>query len=61
MASNSATTVEEEMKDLTTCCVCMEVYNEGDRKPKFISCHHTYCITCIKVINYHYFNGHPVQ
>ena len=51
MASNTETTAEQESEDLTTCCVCFEVYNEGDRKPKFISCHHTYCLGCIKVSN----------
>ena len=49
MASNVATEAVQESDDLTICCVCMEVYNEGNRKPKSLSCHHTYCVTCIKV------------
>ena len=49
MASNEPTTAEQESDDLTTCCVCFEVYNEGDRKPKFLSCFHTHCLVCIKV------------
>jgi len=47
---NDATTTGEE-DDLTTCCVCMEVYNDLERRPKCLSCHHTYCLTCIKVYN----------
>ena len=45
----SKNSVEEEMKDLSTCCVCMEPYNDLERKPKFLRCHHTYCLQCIKV------------
>ena len=53
----SKNSVEEEMKDLSTCCVCMEPYNDLERKPKFIPCHHTYCLHCIKVWTYlHSFN-----
>ena len=50
MASNAAT-VEEESVDQATCCICMETFNDGGQKPKFLSfCHHTYCLKCIKVI-----------
>jgi len=42
VANNDATTAEEESDDLTTCCVCMEVDNAGDCKPKSLSCHHTH-------------------
>ena len=49
MASNVPTKAEQESDDLTTCCVCFEVFNERDRQPKFLTCHHTYCLSCIKV------------
>ena len=49
MDSNQAATVEEESEDQATCCICLEFYDEGERKPKFLSCHHTYCLKCIKV------------
>lgn len=41
--------LEEQSEDLSTCCVCLELYHEENRKPKFLSCHHTLCLNCIKV------------
>ena len=37
MASNVPTEAEQESDDLTTCCVCFEVFNERDRQPKFLT------------------------
>ena len=49
IASNMNPT-EEESNDLTTCCICMETYTEGDKhKPKFLTCSHSFCLPCIKV------------
>lgn len=44
MASNY---VEEQSEDLSTCCVCLEFYDVENRKPKFLTCHHTLCLNCI--------------
>ena len=33
MASNAVDTAEQESDDLTTCCVCFEVYNKGNGNP----------------------------
>ena len=35
--------------DLIICHVCLNFYNEGDRLPKFLDCHHSFCLSCIKV------------
>ena len=51
--SNMATNYgsEEEVEDLTTCCICTETYGPSDeeRKPKFLPCSHTFCQRCLKV------------
>ena len=31
---------EEETKDLTTCSICLETFNRGSLKPKFLPCAH---------------------
>ena len=41
--------VEEESQDLSHCCICLDEFDSGKRKPKFLSCHHTLCLKCIKV------------
>ena len=49
MATNGIkNAVEEESHDLMHCCICMEEYDSGLHKPKFISCHHTFCLQCLK-------------
>lgn len=48
MASSSR--ANEESEDLYTCSICYYQYDEGDRKPKFLPCAHTFCLTCLKVI-----------
>ena len=40
---------EEEIKDLSTCCVCLNSYDNNQHKPKHLDCHHTFCTFCIKV------------
>lgn len=42
-----ATSVVHEADDLNTCAVCFEQYNFADRLPKFLSCLHTFCISCL--------------
>ncbi len=44
-----ATSVVHEADDLNTCAVCFEQYNFVDRLPKFLSCLHTFCISCLGV------------
>lgn len=39
-----------EEDDLLTCSVCWNIYDEEVHKPKFLSCHHTLCLECIKVL-----------
>ena len=41
----------DDVEDLLTCPVCMNLYDELDdgHKPKILSCSHTLCIECIKV------------
>ena len=41
--------VKEENDDLITCSKCKHIYNEGERKPKFLPCFHCYCLECIQV------------
>ena len=43
--------LEEESDDLTHCCICMEQFDNGLHKPKFLICHHTLCLQCIKVFH----------
>lgn len=38
------------MEELLTCKVCMERYNEIDRKPLFLNCGHTFCAKCLKYL-----------
>jgi len=49
MASNIAASELDEIEDFTTCCICFETYNHLENRPKFLSCHHTCCLGCIKV------------
>ena len=44
-----ATSVEEDTEDLSTCCVCLDLYDREEHKPKFLSCGHTLCLKCIEV------------
>ena len=36
--------------DLLTCSVCFNEFDDNSHKPKFLSCHHTLCLECIKVL-----------
>lgn len=35
--------------DFVTCGICVNEYNEETRKPKFLSCSHTVCLSCLQV------------
>ena len=44
-----ATAVEKGTEDLSTCCVCLDPYDNDEHKPKFLSCGHTLCLKCLQV------------
>ncbi len=39
----------DDFEDLWTCSVCLENFDNEVHKPKFLSCHHTLCLNCVKV------------
>ena len=40
----------ESLEDILTCKVCMEKYNDNDKKPLFLTCGHTFCSKCLRFI-----------
>ena len=42
-------TIFDEESDLTTCCVCINEFNDDGHKPKYLACHHTICKFCLEV------------
>ena len=44
-----ATSLSEQTKDLSSCCVCYDTFNDKKLKPKYLSCSHTFCLKCIKL------------
>lgn len=40
----------ESIEELLTCKVCMEKYNDKEKKPLFLPCGHTFCQKCLKFI-----------
>jgi hypothetical protein len=40
----------ESIEELLTCKVCMERYNDSDKKPLFLTCGHTFCTRCLRLI-----------
>lgn len=42
--------ISREFDDLSNCSVCFEYFNYEANKPKFLSCRHTICLDCVKVI-----------
>src|SRR5688572_28671176 len=41
--------VQDELHDVTTCCICDETY----RDPVILPCIHTFCLTCLQRIGTH--------
>lgn len=39
-----ATKMEEKLKDITDCCICLQTYTE----PKILPCFHTFCLNCLE-------------
>ena len=50
MASSVDEYLDDSDEDLISCHVCLWRFNDGDRKPKFLDCHHYFCLSCIKVL-----------
>ena len=46
----------DEITDMTSCGICLDPYDIELHKPKYLSCHHTFCLECIKVKVYPIFN-----
>lgn len=47
---------EEELDDydeFVKCRICLHVYDEEVRKPKFLPCSHTVCLPCVESISIH--------
>ena len=44
-----ATALEKDTDDLSTCCVCLDLNNKEERKPKFLSCGNTLYLKCVEV------------
>ncbi len=42
--------VIDNFEELTTCTVCFDIFDDGEHEPKFLSCHHTFCLKCVKVL-----------
>ncbi len=38
----------ENVADLLTCPVCMESFDDNDRQPKLLPCHHSFCKLCLQ-------------
>ena len=32
------------------CAICFEPFDAVNRLPKFLACHHTFCVQCLQVI-----------
>ena len=44
-----AIAVEKDTEDLSTCCICLNPYDNDEHKPKFLSCGHTLCLKYLQV------------
>ena len=41
---------DDENEDLDlSCSICFEPYDDSDRLPKFLTCHHSCCVHCLQV------------
>ena len=43
---------EEEEDDLISCRICLELFDEQTKLPKYLNCFHYFCHDCLKVIIY---------
>src|SRR6218665_378480 len=44
MAKSHQSSVQDQMADVTECCICTDVYT----KPKILPCIHTFCLRCLE-------------
>src|SRR6218665_1771843 len=44
MAKSHQSSVQDEMADVTECCICTDVFT----KPKILPCIHTFCLRCLE-------------
>jgi hypothetical protein len=40
----------ESIEEILTCKICMERFNDEDKKPLFVPCGHTFCSRCLRFI-----------
>ena len=39
----------DEIEEIEKCSVCYNYYDDQENLPKFLDCHHTFCLACIEV------------
>ena len=42
--------MEISVEELLSCKVCMDKYTDNDKKPLFLSCGHTFCSQCLRLM-----------
>ncbi len=40
----------DNIADLLTCPICLDPFNDGERQPKLLPCHHSFCQHCLSLI-----------
>lgn len=48
MELEDTTALDTELEEMLTCGICLELFNNGGRMPKFLNCHHSLCLMCLK-------------
>ena len=48
VVSQHGSQAAENVVDLLTCPVCMEGFDDCDRQPKLLPCHHSFCKLCLQ-------------
>ncbi|CAH1776810.1 unnamed protein product [Owenia fusiformis] len=48
MATPSCGRQDSKMEELLNCPICLDPYNDGDKTPKLLPCHHTFCMACLR-------------
>ena len=39
----------DEVDEIEKCIVCCNYYNDNENCPKYLDCHHMFCLFCIEV------------
>ena len=50
MAESSSVPVTDIKNEFVTCKICMAFYNNGNKSPKQLPCHHSFCCQCLVTI-----------